>query len=335
MAVKLKPVSEQVIVITGASSGIGLSTARMAAKQGARLVLAARSEQALRQLRQELEAEGAQAVTVNADVGNEADVRRIAQVAQAAFGGFDTWINNAGVGMYGRLEDLSVDDMRRLFETNFWGLVYGSRTALEHLRDRGGSLINLGSTVSDRAIPLQGIYAASKHAIKGFTDALRMELEADRAPVSVTLIKPGPIDTPFPINAKNYLDTEPQHVPPVYAPDEVARAILHAAATPTREVYVGSGGRGIALLGQRAPRLTDRLMERMVIPGTLSGKPPLSRENNALDKPSERLSERGNYPGMVRKISVYTEAKLHPGLTLAVCLGSGLAMLAWQTARRR
>ena len=335
MTTKLKPLAEQVIVITGASSGIGLCTARMAVSQGARVVLAARSEAALRQLQGELEAAGGQAVAVTADVSREADVRHIAQVAQERFGGFDTWVNNAGVGMYGKLEELSVDDMRQLFEINFWGLVYGSRIALQTLKARGGSLINLGSVVSDRAIPLQGIYAASKHAIKGFTDTLRMELEADGAPVSVTLIKPGPIDTPFPLNAKSYLDTEPQHVPPVYAPEEVARAILHAAVKPTREVYVGGGGKGIASLGYHAPALADKLMERAVIPGTLSGRPPLPRERNALDGPSERLLERGDYPGMVQKSSLYTEAKLHPGYTLAALAGSGLMALAWHNARRQ
>lgn len=240
---KLKPLSEQVIVITGASSGIGLSTARMAAKQGARLVLAARSENALRQLTQEITDAGGHAVFAVADVSVGEDVRRVADIAQAAFGGFDTWVNNAGVGMYGKLLELEETDMRRLFDVNFWGLVSGSRVAVEHLREKGGALINVGSVASEQAIPLQALYSASKHAVKAFTDGLRMELEHDHAPVVVALIKPGPIDTPFPHNARSYLDTEPKHVPPVYAPEAVAEAILHAAAHPVREVFVGGGAR--------------------------------------------------------------------------------------------
>ena len=184
-----------------------------------------------------------------ADVSREEDVGRIAEAAIARFGGFDTWINNAGIGLYGALEGNSVEDMRRLFEINFWGIVYGSREALKHLRQRSGALINLGSVVSERAVPLQGIYSASKHAIKGFTEALRMELEHEGAPVSVTLIKPGQIDTPFTTNARNNLGSEPHHVPPVYAPDVVARAILYAAEKPVRDVFAGGGGRLIAALG--------------------------------------------------------------------------------------
>ncbi|WP_276605544.1 SDR family NAD(P)-dependent oxidoreductase [Deinococcus sp. Arct2-2] len=121
MSVTLKKLNQQVMVITGASSGIGLSTARMAAKKGVRLVLAARSEGALNQLADEIVQAGGQAVPVVADVSREEDIQRIVEAAQHAFGGFDTWVNNAGVGMYGKLEEVSVEDMRRLFEVNFWG----------------------------------------------------------------------------------------------------------------------------------------------------------------------------------------------------------------------
>jgi NADP-dependent 3-hydroxy acid dehydrogenase YdfG len=209
MAVSLKSLKDQTIVITGASSGVGLTTARMAAKEGAKLVLAARSEEALRQLETEINSSGGQALAVVADVGNESDVRKIADAAISRFGGFDTWVNNAGVSIYGTIEQVSTEDNRRLFETNFWGVVYGSRIALETLRSRGGALINLGSTLSDRAIPLQGMYSASKFAVRAFTDALRMEIEEAGLPVSVTLIKPAGMNTPYIEHAKNYLDTEP------------------------------------------------------------------------------------------------------------------------------
>lgn len=328
MKVILKKLDQQVIVITGASSGIGLTTARMAAQKGAHLVLAARSKDALHKLTDEITHNGGRAVYVVADVSRQEDVREIAQVAKSSFGGFDTWINNAGTGMYGKLEDVNIDDMRRLFDTNFWGLVYGSLEAAKHLKQRGGALINVGSTVSERAIPLQGVYSASKHAVKGFTDALRMELEEGGAPISVTLVKPGAIDTPFPINARNYLDTQPQHVPPVYAPDAVAEAILYCAETPTRDVFVGAGGKVPAALGHYAPRTADKFMAATIIPGTKSGKPPLPREKNGLDRPSERLAERGDYPGHVAKSSIHTKASLHPMLTGAVIIGVGLTAAA-------
>ena len=213
MKPRLKSVKDQVIVITGATSGIGLVTARMAAKRGARVVLAARSQDALQQLTAEIEQDGGKAIHVVADVGKPEDVHEIVQSAEHTFGGFDTWVNDAGVSIYGKLEDVPMEDMRHLFETNFWGLVYGSLEAARHLKGRvgGGALINIGSTLSDRAIPLQGMYCASKHAVKGFTDALRMELEEAGAPVLVTLIKPGAIDTPYTRHAKNYMEDRPRN----------------------------------------------------------------------------------------------------------------------------
>lgn len=332
MKVKLKKLKDQVMVITGASSGIGLTTARMAAKRGARLVLAARSENALRQLTDEIKRNGGEATYVVADVSKQEDVREIRRKAEQEFGGFDTWVNNAGIGMYGKLEDIKIEDMRNLYETNVWGLIYGSLEAVKYLKRRGngvgGALINVGSTVSERAIPLQGIYSSSKHAVKGFTDALRMELEADSAPISVTLVKPGAIDTPFPLNAKNYLETAPQHVPPVYAPEVVAEAILHCAEVPVRDVFAGGGGKGNAALGQYAPRLADKYMESMVISGTKSGRRPRPRGANGLDRPTERLAERGDYPGHVAQTSLYTQSSLHPALTGAAVIGAGLAIAA-------
>jgi short-subunit dehydrogenase len=330
MKLRLKRLQDQVMVITGASSGIGLVTARKAAQRGVRLVLAARNDDALRQLVEEIRTGGGQAIHVDADVGSEDDVRRIAAEATRAFGGFDTWVNNAGVSIYGPALDISVEDMRRLFETNFWGSVYGSRVACGHLRQRGGALINIGSEVSDVAVPLQAIYSASKQALKGWTDALRMELEHEGAPISVTLIKPGAIDTPYPEHAKNYLGDRPKHAPPVYAPESVAEAILYAATTPVRDLFVGSGAKLLAAMEKWAPRLTDRVVERTIIPGTHSGRPRQGRD--ALYEAGEGLRERGEYPGMVRN-SMYTRAVTHPMLAGAATVGAGLLVAAlWRTS---
>ncbi|MDX5437410.1 MAG: SDR family oxidoreductase, partial [Pontibacter sp.] len=257
MAISLKPIREQVIVITGASSGIGLATARAAAKKGAKLVLAARNEEALKQVEEQIRLEGTEAVHIMADVGKREDLERVAKTALERFGGFDTWINNAGVSIYGKLNEVTEEDSRRLFDTNFWGVVSGSIIASEHLRSHGGAIINLGSELSDVAIPLQGMYAASKHAVKGFTDALRMELEEDEAPVSVTLIKPAGINTPYPQHARNYTEHELTLPPPVYEPEEVANAILHAAEHPERDIYIGSGSKMMSSLNKYAPSLVD------------------------------------------------------------------------------
>ena len=335
MDVKLKKLSEQVFVTTGASSGIGLVTAREAARRGAKLVVAARAEDALRQLVEEINSNGGEAVYVVADVGNHSEVRRIAETALERFGRIDTWVNNAGVSIYGKIVDTPVEDMRQLFETDFWGVVHGSLAAVQHLRQRGGALINVGSTVSDRAIPLQGVYSASKHAVKGFTDALRMELEEEGAPVSVTLIKPGAIDTQFTKHAKNLLETEPALPPPVYAPEAVAEAILHCAETPVRDVYVGFGGKALGVLDKYAPRLGDKVMETFLFDAQKKKDEPARGERErGLYEASGELKERSGDDIYVSESSVYTKASLHPILTGALFVGAGLATAALVSQRK-
>ena len=331
MKVNLKKLNEQVIVITGASSGIGLVTARMAAKEGAKLVLASRSEEALSQLCAEITQNGGQAIYVVADVSQQDDVRQIAQAAQAKFGGYDTWVNNAGVSIYGKLEQVPVEDMRKLFETNFWGLVYGSLEAAKQLKTKGGAIINVGSILSDVTAILQTIYSASKHAVKGFNDGLRMELEMDGAPVSVTLIQPSSIDTPYTVHAKNYLDREAKHGPPAYAPETVARAILHAAVTPERDIVVGGGGRAFIGMQRWTPTLFDQYMEKAFAKQEHADDTPRPLGQNGLDRAAGDLRERGNYPGYTRETSFYTAAVTtgSPALRTALLAGAGVALAAW------
>jgi len=334
MPLSLKPIHEQVIVITGASSGIGLATARQAARQGARLVLAARSEETLAQLVTNLTSTGAEVIHVVADVGEQADVERIARAAIDRFGGFDTWVNNAAVSIWGRLEEVSDEDHQRLFRTNFWGVVYGSLIALKTLKQRGGALINLGSLASDMAHPLQGMYSASKHAIKGFTDALRMELQEEHAPVSVTLIKPGSIDTPFPEHAKKYTAGEPNLPPPVYPPEEVATAILFAATHAKRDIYVGSSSRTLSLLHRAAPWVSDRVGSTVMYSMQLRDEPARNRAG-ALHEPSGTGRAWGD-AARVRRASVYSRSSRHPVLTGLVLGAAGAAMYgAMANARKR
>ncbi|TYL40044.1 oxidoreductase [Natronococcus pandeyae] len=320
-----KPLEEQVIVITGASSGIGLTTARMAADRGARVVLAARSEDALREATDGIEDEGGDAEYVVADVGDREDVREIARVAEDEYGGFDTWINGAAVSIYGTLEDVPAEEMREQFDTNVWGVLYGSLEAAAHLRERGGTIINIGSIVSDRAIMLQGSYSASKHAVKAFTDTLRMELEDEGAPITVTLVKPAAIDTPYPEHAKNYMDDAATVPAPVYAPETVARAILHAAEHPQRDVTVGGGGKQFSLLGQYAPSLMDTLMKTVFGPQQRKDEPPRPDAENGLEDSSGDLEERGGYEGHVAESSLYTRLRQRGRTPGGAVLGLGLA----------
>ena len=265
MAIKLKKLEDQVIVITGASSGIGLATAEAACKGGAKVVLAARSGQTLNDIVQRLTARGGNAIAVTADVSDRSQVQRIADAAIEQFGRIDTWVNNAGLSIYGRLDQVSEEDSRRLFDTNFWGIVNGSMVALPHLLRQGGALINLGSEVSEAVVPLQGMYSASKHAIKGFTDALRVEYEeVDKAPISITLIQPTAVNTPFPQHAKNYMAQEPKLPDPMIDPQKVADAILSAATTPTHHTKVGLMAKVNTFVSNNAPKIADHMAAKYV-----------------------------------------------------------------------
>jgi short-subunit dehydrogenase len=325
---KLKRVSEQTIVITGATSGIGLTTARMAARKGARLVLIARNEEALRQLADELNSKNAEAIYFAADVADENALRRAAEATVEAFGGFDTWVNNAGVSIYGEIMETPTEDMRRLFETNFWGVVNGSLVAADHLKTRGGALINVGSVLSDRAIPIQGVYCASKHAVKGFTDAFRMELESENYPISVTLVKPSAINTPYTEHARNFMLNEPSVPPPVYAPELVAEAILFCAQNVVRDFTVGEGGKMISLMGNLAPRLTDKAMEWSAAALQQKASPDTGDRPESLYETHSDLRERGNYDGIVFEESLYQRAKLNPLVTSAILIGGAAALAA-------
>ena len=337
MTLRLKALPDQVMVITGATSGIGLTTARMAAEQGAKLVLAARNGEALDQLASELRRQGVQVATVAADVGDPAQVARIGQAAIDRFGRIDTWVNNAGISIFGRNEDVPLADQQRLFQTNFWGVVHGSLEAVKHMKLRGGgAIINLGSEVSDRAVPLQGMYSASKHAVKGFTDSLRMELEKEGAQIALTLIKPAAIDTMFTVHAKNYMDREPSLPPPIYAPELVAQAILYAAQHPKRDVFVGGAAKMMSAGGFNMPRLFDRYMRRSIFKQQQSGAPSSPARRDALHAPDPgaELRERQGMAAKVAEHCPYTAVALRSKPLITALLGGGALFAAWTLGRR-
>jgi short-subunit dehydrogenase len=335
---KPKRLRDQVIVVTGASSGIGLATARMAARRGARVVLTSRNERDLRMATEDITIRGGRATHVVADVAITKDLDRVAETAIREFGGFDTWVNNAGVSIYGKLTDVPMEDKKRLFDTNFWGVVNGCRVAVRHFAERGGTIVNIGSIASDRAIPLQGMYSASKHAVRGYTDALRMELEHDRLPITVTLVKPASINTPFVDHARNYMAEAPTLPPPVYAPEVVARAILACAERRLREITVGGGGRALTAFGQFAPRTTDVYMERAMFrqqkdPGR--SMPPV----DSLYAPMRDGDATGPYDGHVMRSSLYTKAAMSDVTRAMPFIAAGAMFAAgvsrWRTMEAR
>jgi NADP-dependent 3-hydroxy acid dehydrogenase YdfG len=239
MAPNLKALADQVIVLTGASSGIGLCTAQLAAQQGARLVLIASSTRVLETLVSMISASGGDAICIAVNVAVREQVTAAARGAAAHFGRIDTWVNNAGLSLYGRLDQVTEAESRRVFDVNFWGVVNGSLAALPYLLG-GGALINVGSELPEGDLPLQGMYSSSKHAVRGFTQALRAELvDVDQAPISITLVQPSAPDVRYPCHESSDAGHwKNEAASPALDPMLVAEAILKAAVEGPRELRV-------------------------------------------------------------------------------------------------
>jgi short-subunit dehydrogenase len=342
MAVTLKPLSEQTIVITGASSGIGLATARRAAREGAKVLLVARNEDALREAVDSIRLRGGKADFLAIDITAADAPERIGAKARSAFGGFDTWVNDAAVALYARLEDTGIDEQRRVFDVGYFATVAASLYAARELTARGGgAIVNLGSILSDRTVPVQGAYSAMKHAVQGFTEAFRMEMEAEGRPISVTLIKPAAINTPYPEHARNRMD-KPARVPPVvYDPELVAKAICFAAAHPKRDLTVGGTGMAMTKMSNLLPRSADRFMEMFFKEEAQTiDTPATPGAKDNLFEPRRDGRERSNQDIHVRKQSLALEAQMRPWTAMAILGGVGVAAgmllsLRGSTPRRR
>lgn len=335
MPIQLKPLREQVVVVTGATSGNGLAIAREASRRGAAVVLVARNSEALEQVYADITGSGGRAAICVADVSEDGAADRIVGVAEEAFGGFDSWVNNAVAATYGTLEQVPVADHRHVFDVGYFGMLQGALAAARHLRARGGgAIINIGSILGDRAVLQQGPYCATKHALQAMTNVLRMELEREGAGVSVTLIKPAAIHTPFPEHARNFMDQPPRLPQPLYHPDLVADAVLFACVTPLRQLYVGGGGLLLSLGGQIAPRLADKVMEAF---GTRSQQSPSdpgdpARRDN-LETPRVDGSKRGSQSVRVRRTSLDLSVQKRPRLVATLTMR--LIAIASREARRR
>jgi len=333
MEMRLRPLREQVVVITGASSGIGLVTAKRAAASGARVVLAARNEPDLAAAVRAIRERGGRAIYHVTDVADARQVEDLGGAAVAEFGPIDSWINNAGVSVYGRCTDTPVADLRRQFDVNYWGQVHGMLTAVRLLRTRGGALINVASAAADSAIPFQGNYCATKHAIEAFTNTLRLELEEAGLPISVTLIKPGSMDTPLFEKARSFLGVEPRPIPPVYAPEVAVRAIVAATERPIREITAGGMSR-LASLGDRlSPRLTNKYIKHKMFDSQRTAIPIRDDHADNLYEPvMSDGGERGHFDGRVHERSAYTQVVLHLKRTALLGTAATAAVLAARRA---
>lgn len=330
----MKPVHEQTIVITGASSGIGRVTAKEAAKRGAKVVVSARSSEELERLAAEIRSDGGVALAVPADVTVHDQVVELARRAAGEFGGIDTWVNNAGVSVYATFEETSLEDFRRVMETNFMGQIYGAKAALPYLKESAGALVCVGSVLSDRGVPLLSAYCASKHAIKGWIDALRTELQKERSGVRVTLVKPTSINTPLFDHARTQLGVKPQGFPPIYAPELVAEAILHAAQAEARDLYVGDVGKAMSMMERVSPRLVDLQQLKMGYEMQQTEEPKAADAPNNLYTPIPG-ADRGSFTDREQQWSLYPAVSEKPwGIVLAIAAGAVCGLLAASQAAR-
>ena len=323
---RYKPLDQQVMVITGASSGIGLATARRAARKGAKLILASRNEAVLKDVCEEIRGDGGEAIYVVADVGVKEQVQAIADKAIAHFGGFDTWVNNAGVVVFSRLDDLPTEDHRRLFDTNYWGMVYGSEAAVAHMRNRpgGGTIINVASINAEMPVPILGAYSASKAAVKAYSEVLRMEMIDEDAPIKITVIKPSGIATPISDHGRSHMGHRGKVMPPLYDVEIVATAILAAAQRAVRNLTVGETGRMSEIGWAVAPSLLDHVIAWALPRAQSSNKPPVKRDNLYQAGEDGQVYLEGERSGI--PVSPYTQVRSRRWLEV----GLGLAWLRWR-----
>ena len=331
----MRPIGEQVVVITGASSGIGREAALQFALRGASLVLAARNADALCEVEREVHRLGGRAQAVVADVARWEEVEGIAAQAVARFGRIDTWVNNAAVTEYAAVADMTPDEIERIIQVNLLGAIHGVKAALPHLTQQGqGAIINVASVEARLAMPLQSAYVAAKHGLAGFTDSLRLELAHAGLPIAVTLILPASINTPLYAHARSKLGVLPRPIPPVYEPRTVARAIVFAAEHPRREVVVGGAGKLALVLRRISPALLDWLLLRDGIGWRVQeSSTPGNQPGTLFAPPTGSGSVTGDFGQRSKSVSLYTRyVDEYPARQLAL---AGVALLGLLVLLRR
>jgi short-subunit dehydrogenase len=325
-----RAIGTAVVVITGASTGIGRATALQFARQGATVVVSGRRAHVLQRLAEHCDRLGGRALAVPADVTDQEALQSLAQRARDAFGSIDVWVNNAAVTLFARLEEAPYEVYRHVIETNLFGCIHGARAVLPYFRQQGrGTLINVASVVGKIGSPLVSAYTTSKFGIIGLSESLRMELQ-DAPDIHVCTVLPASIDTPLFQHAANFTGKAVKPLEPIYSAEQVARAIVDLARRPRREIVVGTAGKIGALLHTLAPGVTARLFAQQVEKHHLQDKPAPESPGNVF-QPMEAYesvsggwrmaSSRGKYVGRA--------------IAGVAALGLGLGILLAYSARRQ
>lgn len=324
MDFKQKSLRDQVVVVFGASSGIGRVTALQFAKRGAYVVVSARSEEGLSSLVGEIAAGGGQAFKFPADASQFDQVRALAAAAAERFGRIDTWVQVAGVGIYAPFDRTSPEEYEQIIDVDLLGVMHAAKAALPYLTGCGaGTFIPVSSVEAVRPLPFHSAYAAAKHGVHGFVQALRLELEHERMPVRITEIQPASINTPFFSDAKTKIGVKPMGLPPIYPPEMVAEAIIHAATNADgNEVIVGGAGKAMAAGQRLSPRLMDKMIGVIGFKGQKTPQPKPESAPNNLFQPVRNDRVKGDLNGLEKASTVFQW----------VCLGSTLAAAAYYGA---
>jgi NAD(P)-dependent dehydrogenase (short-subunit alcohol dehydrogenase family) len=334
---QLKPVEDQVVVLMGASSGIGRETALRFAERGAKVVVAARSEEGLNSLVEEIWGKGGQATAVPAEVTEFEQVKAVADRTVEEYGRLDTWVHLAAVLLVASFEETSPEEFARVIDVNLMGQVYGAMAALPHIkREGGGALIHVSSMGAKRSIPLQSAYCASKHGIDGFLESLRVELQREKLPISVTQVMPATINTPFFDKARTKLGVKPVAPPPIYQPNIVSEAILHAAEHPARDLVVGGAAKALILSQTLSPRLLDVLLKvrGFEVHYTREPKPEDAPDNLFEPIKGHNVAE-GSFRERAHSRSLYNWLELHPTVKRVAVVGGTLGALTVLRRGRR
>ena len=329
--------ASRIVVVAGASAGIGRAVARRFGQARWRVALIARGADGLEGARREIEQAGGEAMVIVADVADRQAVEAAADRVEREWGPIDVWINDAMVTAYCQFMDMSPEDFRRATEVTYFGSVWGIRAALARMLPRNrGTIVQVGSALAYRSIPLQSAYCGAKSALRGFIDSLRSELLHNHSRVKLTMVQLSAFNTPQFDWGKTCIPKQPQPVPPIFQPEVAAEGIYYAALHPRRELWVGWPAVK-AILGTRViPGLLDRLLAKRGYSGQHTDDPlPPGRRDNLYDPVPGDHGARGRFDARSKPRSLQLEVNMHRGAIAAGALAAGLAALAGWTWRRR
>lgn len=333
-----KEFSDQTVVVTGASAGLGRAIVREFAEKGANIGLLARGLEGLEGAKREVEAKGGRALIMKTDVSDPDQVEEAARQVEAQLGPIDIWINNAMVSVFSEFKDMHADEYKRVTEVTYLGQVYGTMIALKKMRPRNkGSIILIGSALAYRGIPLQSAYCGAKHAIHGFFESLRSELIHDNSRIHLSMIQMPAMNTPQFIFVKNKLSHKPRPMGKIYGPDLAAKAVTYVAAHPCREFNVGYTTRKTILGNKVCPGYLDHYLAQTAYSGQQTRKPAGPEDKNNLWEPLRGdYGATGGFDRETTHFSLHLWLTRHKKLALAgVLIATGLANWAVNSIRKQ